>query len=190
VDEYQSSGEKTFLFGFEESFGFLAGGLVRDKDAVSSAMLTAEACIAYAERGMTLSDALDEIYATYGFFSESVKSYTLEGKEGMEKIAGAMARLRETPPSSFANTAIVTAEDYLSRLCVHTDGATCDISLPKSDTLRWLLADESWIVIRPSGTEPKLKLYIGARAKTKEQLEATLSALMQDVDGLLKGYLG
>ena len=190
VDEYQSSGEKTFLFGFEESFGFLAGGLARDKDAVCAAMLTAEACISYAERGMTLSDALDEIYATYGFFNESVKSYTLEGKEGMEKIAGAMTRLREKPPGSFAGTAVVTAEDYLARRCERADGTVCEMSLPKSDTLRWLLSDESWIVIRPSGTEPKLKLYIGAQAKTKEQLAATLFALMQDVDGLLKGYLG
>jgi len=189
VDEYQTSGEKTFLFGFEESFGFLAGGLARDKDAVSSAMLVAEVCIAYAERGMTLSDALDEIYATYGFYSESVKSYTLEGKEGMEKIAGAMAKLREQPPKAFAGTKVVIAEDYLARRCERSDGTVCEIALPKSDTLRWLLADESWIVIRPSGTEPKLKLYIGARAKTKEQLNSTLSALMQDVDGLLKGYL-
>lgn len=190
VDEYQTSGEKTFLFGFEESFGFLAGGLARDKDAVSSAMLAAEACISYAERGMTLSDALDEIYATYGFYSESVKSYTLEGKEGMEKIAGAMAKLRAKPPKAFAGTKVVIAEDYIARRCERSDGTVCEMALPKSDTLRWLLADESWIVIRPSGTEPKLKLYIGARAKTKEQLTETLSALMQDVDGLLKGYLG
>ena len=190
VDEYQTSGEKTFLFGFEESFGFLAGGLARDKDAVSSAMLAAEACISYAERGMTLSDALDEIYATYGFYSESVKSYTLEGKEGMEKIAGAMAKLRAKPPKAFARTRVVIAEDYIARRCERSDGTVCEMALPKSDTLRWLLADESWIVIRPSGTEPKLKLYIGARAKTKEQLNETLSALMQDVDGLLKGYLG
>lgn len=189
VDEYQRSGEKTFLFGFEESFGFLAGGLARDKDAVSSAMLAAEACVSYAERGMTLSDALDEIYATYGYYSESVKSYTLEGKEGMEKIAGAMACLRENPPKDFANTTVTTAEDYLICRCEHADGSGCEISLPKSDTLRWLLADESWIVIRPSGTEPKLKLYIGARAKTKERLDTTLAALLKDVDALLKGYL-
>ena len=189
VDEYQRSGEKTFLFGFEESFGFLAGGLARDKDAVSSAMLAAEACIVYAERGMTLSDALDEIYATYGFYSESVKSYTLEGKEGMEKIAGAMACLRGNPPNAFADTAVVTAEDYLTRRCERADGTVCEIELPMSDTLQWLLADGSWIVIRPSGTEPKLKLYIGARAKTKEQLNVTLAALLKDVDALLNGYL-
>ena len=189
VDEYQTSGEKTFLFGFEESFGFLAGGLARDKDAVSSAMLAAEACISYAERGMTLSDALDEIYATYGFYSESVKSYTLEGKEGMEKIAGAMAKLRANPPRAFADTAVVISEDYLARSCEREDGTVCEIALPKSDTLRWLLADDSWIVIRPSGTEPKLKLYIGARDKTKAQLEAKLALLMQHVDAMLKGYL-
>ncbi|MDD4311919.1 MAG: phospho-sugar mutase [Eubacteriales bacterium] len=189
VDEYQTSGEKTFLFGFEESFGFLAGGLARDKDAVCAAMLAAEACISYAERGMTLSDALDEIYATYGFFSESVKSYTLEGKEGMEKIEGAMTCLRENSPKVFASTKVVIAEDYLARRCKRSDGTVCDIALPKSDTLRWLLSDESWIVIRPSGTEPKLKLYIGARDKTKEQLEAKLSLLMQTVDAMLKGYL-
>ncbi|MPM86056.1 Phosphoglucomutase [bioreactor metagenome] len=152
-------------------------------------MLAAEACICYAERGMTLSDALDEIYATYGFFSESVKSYTLEGKEGMEKIAGAMQKLRQSPPISFAGRAVITAEDYLARVCSHTDGTQCEISLPKSDTLRWLLKDESWIVIRPSGTEPKLKLYIGARAKTKQELTVALTALMADVDGLLRGYL-
>ncbi len=189
VDEYQKSGEKTFLFGFEESFGFLAGGLSRDKDAVSSAMLAAEACISYAERGMTLSDALDEIYSTYGHYSESVRSYTLEGKEGMEKIAGAMARLREQPPASFANTAVRIYEDYLGRSCKKNDGTSCGISLPTSDVLRWVLADESWIVVRPSGTEPKLKLYIGARGETKDALEATLAALLKDVDTLLKGYL-
>ena len=189
VDEYQTSGEKTFLFGFEESFGFLAGGLARDKDAVSSAMLAAEACIAYAERGMTLSDALDEIYATYGFYSENVKSYTLEGKEGMEKIAGAMAKLRANPPKAFADTAVMVSEDYLARSCEREDGTVCEIALPKSDTLRWQLTDDSWIVIRPSGTEPKLKLYIGARDKTKAQLEAKLALLMQHVDAMLKGYL-
>jgi len=189
VDEYQTSGEKTFLFGFEESFGFLAGGLARDKDAVSSAMFAAEACIAYGERGMTLADALEEIYETYGYFSESVKSYTLEGKEGMEQIAGCMQKLRKDPPEAFAAILVDEYEDYLSGERISRSGSKTALTLPKNDTLRWLLADESWIVIRPSGTEPKLKLYIGARAKTKAELDATLSKLMQDVDARLKGYL-
>jgi len=189
VDEYQSSGEKTFLFGFEESFGFLAGGLARDKDAVSSAMLAAEACIVYAERGMTLSDALDEIYKTYGFYSESVKAYTLEGKEGMEKIAACMKRLREDPPKMFANRNVLSLEDYLARRAIAADGTQSELLLPKNDTLRWLLEDDSWIVVRPSGTEPKLKLYIGARAKTKDALDQALAELLVDVDVLLSGYL-
>lgn len=189
VDEYQSSGEKTFLFGFEESFGFLAGGLARDKDAVSSAMLAAEACIVYAERGMTLSDALDEIYKTYGFYSESVKAYTLEGKEGMEKIAACMKRLREDPPKMSANRNVLSLEDYLARRAIAADGTQSELLLPKNDTLRWLLEDDSWIVVRPSGTEPKLKLYIGARAKTKDALDQALAELLVDVDVLLSGYL-
>jgi len=189
VDEYQTSGEKAFLFGFEESFGFLAGGLARDKDAISSAMLAAEACISYAERGMTLSDALDEIYATYGFYGESVKSYTLEGKAGMERIEGCMQKLRQAPPETFASTAVCEREDYLSGERTGRGGERTKLTLPKNDTLRWLLEDDSWIVVRPSGTEPKLKLYIGARAKTKPELNAALAARMADVDALLKGYL-
>ncbi len=185
VDQYQTSGEKTFLFGFEESFGFLAGGLARDKDAVCAAMFAAEACIAYAQRGMTLSDALDEIYETYGFYQESVKSYTLEGKEGMERIADCMWTLRANPPKAFAETPVAALEDYLSGERKLIGGTVECLSLPASDTLRWLLTDDSWIVIRPSGTEPKLKLYIGARAKTREAVEEVLALLMADVDGRL-----
>lgn len=185
VDQYQTSGEKTFLFGFEESFGFLAGGLARDKDAVCAAMFAAEACIAYAQRGMTLSDALDEIYETYGYYQESVKSYTLEGKEGMERIADCMRALRASPPKAFAETPVAALEDYLSGERKLIGGTVECLSLPASDTLRWLLTDDSWIVIRPSGTEPKLKLYIGARAKTREAVEEVLALLMADVDGRL-----
>lgn len=185
VDQYQTSGEKTFLFGFEESFGFLAGGLARDKDAVCAAMFAAEACIAYAQRGMTLSDALDEIYETYGYYQESVKSYTLEGKEGMERIADCMRALRANPPKAFAETPVAALEDYLSGERKLIGGTVECLSLPASDTLRWLLTDDSWIVIRPSGTEPKLKLYIGARAKTREAVEEVLALLMADVDGRL-----
>lgn len=189
VDQYQTSGEKTFLFGFEESFGFLAGGLARDKDAVCAAMFAAEACIAYAQRGMTLSDALDEVYETYGFYQESVKSYTLEGKEGMERIADCMRALRANPPKAFAETPVAVLEDYLTSERKLIGGTVECLTLPASDTLRWLLTDDSWIVIRPSGTEPKLKLYIGARAKTREAVEEVLALLMADVDGRLTKLL-
>lgn len=189
VDEYQTSGEKTFLFGFEESFGFLVGGLARDKDAICAAMFAAEACIVYAKRGMTLSDALDEIYAKYGHYSERVKSYTLEGKEGMEKIAACMRALRSDHKTSFAGTPAAVCEDYLLGVRTLADGATEKIALPKSDVLKWVLDDDSWIVVRPSGTEPKLKLYIGARAENQAAVESVLSALLSDVDALLARHL-
>jgi phosphoglucomutase len=185
VDEYQSSGEKTFLFGFEESFGFLAGGLARDKDAICAAMLVAEACIVYAKRGMTLSDALDEIYDKYGYYSERVKSYTLEGKEGKEKISACMRALRAGRQTAFAGTPVNVREDYLSGERTFTDGTAESIPLPESDVLKWILSDDSWIVVRPSGTEPKLKLYIGACAKTQPEVEEALSTLLSAVDAKL-----
>ena len=107
----------------------------------------------------------------------------------MEKIAGCMAKLRETPPDSFATVPVEAYEDYRSGTHIRRGGGKSALTLPKNDTLRWLLANESWIVVRPSGTEPKLKLYIGARANSKAELDATLSKLMQDVDARLKGYL-
>jgi phosphoglucomutase len=138
---------------------------------------------------MTLSDALDEIYEKYGYYEETVKAYTLEGKEGMEKIASCMKQLRADRPEAFAGIAVSASEDYLARECISADGSTTPIALPKSDVLRWLLADDSWIVVRPSGTEPKLKLYIGACAKTQDDVAATLKLLMQDVNSLLSGHL-
>ncbi|HRX58015.1 MAG TPA: phospho-sugar mutase [Eubacteriales bacterium] len=189
VDEYQTSGEKKFLFGFEESFGYLIGGLARDKDAICAAMFAAEACIAYAKRGMTLSDALNEIYAKYGHYAERVKAYTLEGKEGMEKISACMRALRADRRTSFAGTPAAVCEDYLSGKRTFVGGETEKITLPESNVLKWILTDDSWIVVRPSGTEPKLKVYIGARAENQAAVESVLTALLSDVDALLTRHL-
>ncbi len=172
--------DKTFLFGFEESYGFLAGGFSRDKDAICAAMLIAEACVVYRERGMTLHDALMEIYNTYGFYREKVKSYTLEGKAGLERIASAMAALRECPPERIAGRELRRADDLLSG---------CGNSLPKANVLRYLLTDESQIVVRPSGTEPKLKLYLAAHAADEAQADAALNALLLDMDARLSALL-
>ena len=156
VDQYQTSGGKRrFSSALKKASASSRAGLARDKDAVCAAMFAAEACIAYAQRGMTLSDALDEIYETYGYYQESVKSYTLEGKEGMECIADCMRTLRANPPKAFAETPVAVLEDYLSGERKLIGGTVECLSLPASDTLRWLLTDDSWIVIRPSGTEPQ-----------------------------------
>ena len=173
--------DRTFLFGFEESYGFLAGSFARDKDAICAAMLVAEACVVYGEKGMTLYDVLMEIYNTYGFYREKVKSYTLEGKEGIEAIKGAMVKLREEPLSSVAGVAVEKVEDFLKPECT---------GLPRSNVLRMTDADGSWITVRPSGTEPKLKLYIGAHAETDAAVEEKLTALMDDMDAKLSVLLG
>ena len=181
IAECEQKHDRTFLFGFEESYGFLAGSFARDKDAICAAMLVAEACVVYKEKGMTLYDALMEIYETYGFYREKVKSYTLEGKEGIEAIKGAMAKLREAPLSSVAGTAVAKVEDFLKPE---------ETGLPRSNVLRYTLSDGAWITVRPSGTEPKLKLYIGAHEPTDEAVEARLSALMDDMDAKLASLLG
>ena len=190
IDEYERTGEKTFLFGFEESYGFLAGGFSRDKDAICSAMLAAEAAVCYAQRGMTLYDGLREIYAKYGFYKEKVTSYTLEGKEGLERIAACMKDLRREPLTSFCGIGVEAAEDYSADRRVLSDGGTEQIGLPRSNVLRYVLDTGDWIVIRPSGTEPKLKLYIGGNAKTEEQLDRKADELFRFCDGMLSKELG
>ncbi|MBR3037310.1 MAG: phospho-sugar mutase [Clostridia bacterium] len=181
IAECEQKHDRTFLFGFEESYGFLAGSFARDKDAICAAMLVAEACVVYAQKGMTLYDVLMEIYETYGFYREKVKSYTLEGKEGIEAIKGAMVKLREAPLASIAGVGVAKTEDFLKPE---------QTGLPASNVLRMTLEDGAWITVRPSGTEPKLKLYIGAHAETDEAVEAKLTALMDDMDAKLAVLLG
>ncbi len=189
VDAYQKSGEKTFLFGFEESFGFLAGGLSRDKDAICSAMFAAEACVMCDRDGKTLYDALQSIYKTYGFYEERVASYTAEGKAGLMRIAACMASLRETPPEKIADASVLAYEDYQSRVARFMDGRTEKIDLPETDMLRFLLDGGAWVVIRPSGTEPKLKLYVAANEKTHAGVTDTLDRLYTALDALIREKL-
>ncbi len=181
IAKCEETHEHTFLFGFEESYGFLAGTSVRDKDAICAAMLVAEACVVYQQKGMTLYDALMEIYETYGFYREKVKSYTLEGKAGIEAIQNAMALLRKDPLSAIAGTNVTKAEDF---------DKPEETGLPRSNVLRMTLSDGAWVTVRPSGTEPKLKLYIGAHEKTDAKVQARLDAIMNDMDAKLASLLG
>lgn len=180
----------TFIFGFEESYGFLAGGFARDKDAVCAAMLAAEACVYYASMGKTLSDALSEIESVCGCHNEAVKSYTLSGKEGIERIAGAMAAIRENPPLRFAGTDVEIFEDMRSGEAYnYAEKSKAECEVTGMNAVRFLLKDGSWICVRPSGTEPKLKLYIGAVSETNEKTDAKLAALMADIDDKLTALL-
>jgi len=188
IAAYEASGEKTFLFGFEESYGFLAGTFARDKDAVSSAMLAAEMCLMAQLEGKTLSEKLDWLYETYGYYKEKVTSYTLMGKEGLEKIAAAMETLRTDPPKAMGGLNVVAFEDYRSSKRWTSDGES-KIDLPSSNMLRFLLEGGAWVVVRPSGTEPKLKLYVAANEKTCEKTDELLATIFGDMDALMKEYL-
>lgn len=189
IDEYARSKEKTYLFGFEESFGFLAGGLARDKDAICSAMLLTECACCLARDGLTLADRLNAIYETYGYYKEKVKSYTLEGKAGMERIAGCMETLYNTPLSAVGAYPVTRYEDYRGGTATDEAGNRTPLTLPRTSMVRMLLSNGAWIVIRPSGTEPKLKLYIGANAETETAVDALLDALFLRIDGLLEENL-
>lgn len=176
ISEWEKSGNQTFLFGYEESYGYLASDFVRDKDAVQIALLTAEMAAYYKEQGMTLIDALNNLYAQFGHYGESLISMTFEGLEGQEKIAQIMGTLRHAAPTEVATVSVQHVEDYLSE---HVDG------LPKADVLKWYLADGSWICVRPSGTEPKCKFYIGVCAQSFEEKEEKLKRLEKAVYQLI-----
>jgi len=180
IAEAEKTGDHTFLFGFEESYGFLAGGFARDKDAICAAMLVAQACVVYQQRGMTLADALEEIYEIYGFYRERVKSYTLEGKAGIEKIQNAMKLLRKEPLTVIAGRKVVKVDDFTKPE---------ETGLPSSNVLRYTLEDETWVTVRPSGTEPKLKLYLGAHAESEAKCDAILADVIADVDKTLSAWL-
>ena len=191
IDRCERMGEETFLFGFEESYGFLAGSFSRDKDAICASMLVTEACVYYRQKGMTLYDVLCEMYRTYGYYKESVKSYTLAGKEGIERIRGAMAALRQDCPADFGGVPVETEEDLRSGICRNRmTGSEQPAAVQGADILRYSLVGGAWICVRPSGTEPKLKLYIGANAAEEAGVDALLKQLTAGADARLKTLLG
>lgn len=189
IDAWQKNGEKTFLFGFEESFGFLAGGFSRDKDAVLSALLVAEACVVCNNRGLSLYDMLQEIYQKYGYYKEDAAAYTLDGKAGTERIRACMERLREQPAGQIGGDPVLRFEDYRSRSVKTALGETEPLSLPQADMLRFVLASGATIAVRPSGTEPKLKLYISVSAREEAAAEAQLSRLSADIRALVDSLI-
>ncbi|MBQ7837490.1 MAG: phospho-sugar mutase [Clostridia bacterium] len=162
---WEESGENTFLFGYEESYGYLAGTHARDKDAVSASMLIAEMAAYHKNNGRTLVDALDEIYGEYGYYFDCLETFVLKGKEGAEKIQSAMKAMRESGENLFDDLDVLL--DYSKGI----DG------LPKENVLRFDFKDGSWAAARPSGTEPKLKLYFSVKGENREQAEIRQQAI-------------
>ena len=191
IREFEESGSNEYLFGFEESYGYLAGTFARDKDAVVASMLIAEMTLYYKEQGKTLYDGLIELYNKYGYFKESLVSIELAGKEGQEQIAKCIDGLRNDALKEMNGVKVITSFDYkLSKEVNNLTGEEKEIKLPKSNVLKYVLEDDSWFVVRPSGTEPKMKIYLSVKGSSledsKEKTENFKNAIMEVINAKLK----
>ncbi|MFC7685284.1 phospho-sugar mutase [Ureibacillus sp. GCM10028918] len=177
IAEYEESGEYSYLFGYEESYGYLIKTFARDKDAVQVALKVAEMTAYYAQQGKSLIDVLNELYKEFGYHKDALVSLTFEGKDGQEKMAAILSHLREMLPSELAGISVIRIEDYLTRGAILADGTVEDILLPQENVLKFVLENGSWVAIRPSGTEPKCKYYFGIVADSQEEAENLLADL-------------
>jgi phosphoglucomutase len=171
MSQFEATGSHTFLFGYEESYGYLTGTYARDKDAVVASLLICEAAAYYKSQGKTLYEVLLELYEKYGTYLEKLESRTLKGKDGLEQIGAIMNDWRSNPPSEIAGVAVTRMLDYEGEL----DG------LPAENVLKYLLADGSWFCLRPSGTEPKIKVYFAVRGTSLTEASASIKQLVSTV---------
>ena len=172
----QKGEQHRFIFGFEESYGYLSGSHVRDKDAVNATLLICEAATWYAQQGKTLLDALNELYERFGWYKNDLLSFTFEGEQGMRQMQQIMENLRNSPLEKIANLSVLKIVDYTS----------LDTGLPKTNLLEYQLEGKAKLMIRPSGTEPKIKVYLSAVGSTEEQADSILKQLVQAAQNLLK----
>ncbi|CQR46369.1 Phosphoglucomutase [Paraliobacillus sp. PM-2] len=189
IKEYKETGQHHFLFGYEESYGYLIGDFVRDKDAVQACMMAAEVAAYYKTKGKTLYQGLLEIFEQYGYYFESLQSLTLKGKDGAEQIQALLTAFRTNPPKEVLGSKVVVIEDYQSSERILVDIAKTEtITLPKSNVLKYKLEDGSWFCLRPSGTEPKIKFYFAVNGDTlegtKDKLNKFETEVMTRVHGL------
>ena len=182
IKQYEESVEYSFLFGYEESYGSLIKDFARDKDAVQAAVMAVEICAHYKRQGKTLYQALEELYEKHGYYLEGMRSLTLKGKEGAAHIQQILATFRKEPLTSLAGVKVVAVEDY--KESIRFDLLTAKeeaIHLPKSNVLKYFFEDESWVCLRPSGTEPKIKFYFAVKDKQKQASEQKLQSFMNEM---------
>lgn len=179
INEFKASGERTFLFGYEESYGYLIGDFVRDKDAVQAALLAAEVCAYYKKQGKTLYEGLMQVFEKYGYYQEGLRSLTLKGKEGAELIQQILASFRSEPLKTLGAMKVLAQEDYFTGIR-HINQGTEKIELPKSNVLKYIFEDGTWICLRPSGTEPKVKFYMGVSEKSLDESIEKLKSVQDD----------
>ena len=184
IQQFEESGEHTFLFGFEESFGYLSGTQVRDKDAVNASLLVCEAACACMERGETLYDALQALYRKYGYFKEKGVSVTLPGKDGVEKIKSIMAQLRSHYPAEIAGVKVTAVKDFQKGVRIE-NGVETKLDYPASNVIYFEMENDNWVCVRPSGTEPKIKLYVASKADSQEAVDALNDKMTEEAKKLL-----
>ena len=186
IQEFEEKHNHTYMMGFEESFGYLIKPFVRDKDAIQAVLVVAELAAYYRSRGLTLADGIEEIYKEYGYYAEKTISVTLSGVDGAEQIKAIMAKFRNNAPKEWNATAITVVEDFKAQTATAADGTVTNLTTPPSDVLKYTLADGSWIAVRPSGTEPKIKFYIAVVGQSNEDSQAKIANIEAEINAFVK----
>ena len=186
IQEFEEKHNHTYMMGFEESFGYLIKPFVRDKDAIQAVLVVAELAAYYRSRGLTLADGIEEIYKEYGYYAEKTISVTLSGVDGAEQIKAIMAKFRNNAPKEWNATEVSITEDFKAQTSTATDGTVTALTTPPSDVLKYTLADGSWIAVRPSGTEPKIKFYIAVVGESNEESQAKIANIEAEINAFVK----
>lgn len=186
IQEFEEKHNHTYMMGFEESFGYLIKPFVRDKDAIQAVLVVAELAAYYRSRGLTLADGIEEIYKEYGYYAEKTISVTLSGVDGAEQIKAIMAKFRDNGPKEWNATTITVVEDFKAQTATASDGTVTNLTTPPSDVLKYTLADGSWIAVRPSGTEPKIKFYIAVVGESNEDSQAKIANIEAEINAFVK----
>lgn len=186
IQHFEETNEHSFMLGFEESYGYLIRPFVRDKDAIQSLVLLAEVAAFYRKQGKNLYDGLQELFEKYGYFAEKTIALTFDGIEGAQEIKDLMAKFRQELPTDFAGYKVIAAEDYQASSRQDAEGNVTTINLPKSNVLKYFLEDGTWIAVRPSGTEPKIKFYIGTQGTSEADAQAKCEKFEKAINDFIK----
>lgn len=181
IDEYEATKSNTFLFGFEESFGYLVKPFSHDKDAIQALVLFAEVAAYYKSQGKTFADGVQELFEKFGYFEEKTISLDFPGIHGNDEMAAIIAKFRDNQPKAIAGVAVTRIQDFSTATETRADRTSITLPQPKANVLKYWLADGSWVAVRPSGTEPKLKFYIGVVSDTQEKSQAKINVIADDL---------